>query len=153
MSKYRFGRRSRKNLDEAHKDFTILFEEVLKERDCSIIEGERSEDEQNALYHAQKSRLRYPNSKHNKRPGQEKVDAVDVIPWPFKESDWTNVKLLYHFVGYVKGIADQLYRDGKITAKIRCGADWNQNFIFDDQSFIDLPHFERLPIETFRETN
>ena len=138
----KFGSRSRKNLDEAHPDFTVLFEEVLKERDCSVIDGKRSEEEQNTLFHAKKSKLQYPESKHNLKPGQCKVDAVDVIPYPFKESDWTNDRYLFHFVGHVKGIADQLYRDRKISAKIRCGADWNGDFRFND-TFIDAPHFER----------
>lgn len=141
---YRFGKRSRKNLNEAHKDFTVLFEEVLKSRDCSIIEGLRSKEEQNRLYHARKSKLHYPDSKHNLKSNQDKVDAVDVIPYPFKESDWKNTKLLYHFVGYVKGIADRLYREGKMDARIRCGADWDGDFKFDDQTFHDLPHFERI---------
>lgn len=141
MSNYKFGRRSRKNLNEAHKDFTILFEEVLKGRDCSVIEGKRSEDEQNILYHARKSKLMYPESNHNLKPGQDKVDAVDVIPWPV---DWADLHSFYHFVGYVKGIADKLFREGKIEAQIRCGADWDGDFSFKDQTFHDLPHFERI---------
>lgn len=141
---YRFSRRSRKNLNQAHPDFTVLFEEVLKERDCSIIEGRRSEKRQNFLYKSKRSQLKYPNSMHNLKCHQDKVDAVDVLPYPFKKSDWGNVRKFYYFVGYVKGIADQLYRDGKMSAKIRCGVDWDGDFDLSDQTFIDSPHFERI---------
>lgn len=138
---YRFSKSSRKNLDEAHQDFTILFEKVLKERDCKVIEGERGKELQNALYDAGKSDLRHPNSKHNKKFGENKVNAVDVVPWPV---DWNDKEIFYHFVGYVKGIADELYREGKISAKIRCGADWDGDFSFKDQTLHDLPHYERI---------
>ena len=141
MGNFKFGQRSRKNLNEAHNDFTVLFEEVLKERDCAIICGARSQEEQNALYHAKKSQVVYPNSKHNVGQGRLLSDAVDAVPWPL---DWTDTRSFYHFAGYVKGIADRLYREGKITAKIRCGADWDGDFSFKDQNFHDMPHFERI---------
>lgn len=144
MGKYKFGTRSRNNLNEVHRDFTILFEEVLKERDCSIIEGARSEEEQNNLFDAKKSKVKYPNSKHNVKEGELLAYAVDALPCPFATTDWTNIKKFYHFVGYVKGIADKLYRDGKMEHKLRCGADWDSDFDFKDQTFHDLPHFELI---------
>jgi len=126
-----FGKRSLKNLSEAHDDLQRLFKEVVANYDCSVIEGRRGQEEQDTLYHAKKSKLRYPQSKHNTSPSL----AVDVIPYPV---DWNDKIRFYHFVGYVKGVAD------KLGIKIRCGADWDGDNTFKDQTFHDLPHFELI---------
>jgi len=126
---YKFGTRSTKNLSEAHPDLQALFNEVIKHYDCTVIEGYRGEDEQNKAYHAGASKLKFPQSKHNKTPSL----AVDVCPYPI---DWKDKDRFYHFVGFVKGVASQM------GINIRCGADWDGDNDFKDQSFHDLPHFE-----------
>lgn len=126
---FKFGERSKDNLREAHPDLQKLFLEVIKHYDCAVIEGHRSEAEQNKAYYAGKSKLKYPNSKHNKIPSM----AVDVCPYPI---DWNDSKRFYHFAGFVKATAIQM------GIKIRCGADWDGDNDFKDQTFHDLPHFE-----------
>lgn len=128
---FKFGERSLKNLSEAHPDLQRLFHEVIKYYDCAVIEGHRPKDEQDRAFHAGKSQLKYPNSKHNKMPSM----AVDVIPWPV---DWNDWKRFYHFAGFVKGVAAQM------GIKIRCGADWDSDNDFKDQTFHDMPHFELI---------
>lgn len=124
-----FGKRSKKNLSEAHPLLQELFNAVVKKYDCAVIEGYRGEEEQNKYYHAGQSKLKYPQSKHNKQPSL----AVDVVPYPI---DWKDYKRFYHFAGYVKGVADTLGID------IRYGTDWDGDNDFKDQTFHDLPHFE-----------
>jgi len=124
-----FGGRSRKNLDEAHPDLIRLFEEVVKHIDCSVIEGHRPQSEQDAAFHSGKSKVQWPNSKHNSSPS----NAVDVVPYPV---DWNDTDRFRYFAGMVKGIASQMGLD------IRWGGDWDSDNDFKDQSFNDLPHFE-----------
>jgi hypothetical protein len=50
----------------------------------------------------------------------------------------------YYFGGYVCGVAEEL------GIPIRWGGDWNGNRQVDDQSFDDLPHFERKPVQVGR---
>ena len=126
---YKFGTRSMKNLSEAHPDLQKLFHEVIKVYDCTVIEGHRPKDEQDRAYHAGKSKLKFPKSKHNQTPSL----AVDVCPYPI---DWADSKRFYYFAGIVKGIASQL------NIPVRLGADWDGDNSFKDQSFNDLPHFE-----------
>ena len=126
-----FGERSQKNLDECHPKLQQLFKAVIEHYDCAVIEGHRGEDEQNALFHAGKSKLQFPDGNHNKKPSL----AVDVVPW---KVDWNNSKRFYHFAGFVKGMASLL------DIKIRWGGDWDGDFDFEDQSFHDLPHFELM---------
>ena len=132
-----FGKRSLANLEECHTDLQRIFNEVVKEYDCSVIEGHRPEAEQNKAFHAKKSTLQFPNSKHNLVPSM----AADVVPYPV---DWNDTNRFYHFSGYVQGIARRMYEDAFIMHKIRWGGDWDGDFTWKDQTFHDLPHFELI---------
>ena len=43
-----FGERSTRNLKEAAPELQRLFNEVIKHRDCAVIEGHRPQEEQDA---------------------------------------------------------------------------------------------------------
>lgn len=136
----KFGERSNKNLRECHKDLQTLFREVVETFDCSVIEGYRTELEQNKAYHAGKSGLMFPDSKHNRQPSH----AADVIPFPV---DWNDKERFCLFGGFVLGIAERLYAERKIEHRIRWGGDWDGDMDKNDQSFHDLPHFELIKDE------
>jgi len=130
----KFSKNSLKHLSEAHPKLQKIFNEVIKHYDCVVIEGHRPQQEQNEVFKAGKSKVQWPNSKHNTTPSM----AVDVCPYPIV---WTDTKSFYFLGGYVKAVADML------NIKIRWGGDWNGNNIFSDQTFNDLPHFELHPDE------
>lgn len=134
-----FSETSKARLKTCHKDLQILFAHVIQEFDCTIVCGHRNEPEQNKAYNEGKSRLRYPRSKHNKIPSE----AVDAAPYENGKIDWSKSQMLF-FAGYVKGVADRLYKIGVINHPIRLGADWNQNNDIDDEIFLDAPHFELM---------
>jgi len=102
-----------------------------------IICGVRSEEEQNNAFAKGNSKVKYPNSKHNTVPSL----AVDVVPYEVNHIDWSKLQSA-HFSGYVKGLADELYRAGKMDHKIRCGSDWDSDDDVDDTKFWDACHFE-----------
>ena len=126
-----FGEKSTEQLKTCHPDLQLIFNAVVKSFDCSIMCGYRGYKEQMQAYNSkpQKSKLKYPDSKHNKIPSQ----AVDVVPYPI---DWKNINRFYYFGGYVKRIAEEL------NIKIKWGGDWDSDTLTDDQTFMDLPHFE-----------
>ena len=134
---YKFSETSIKNLEEAHPDLQLLFKTVIKFYDCSVIEGHRGEEEQNRAYYKGHSKLKFPKSKHNKTPAM----AVDVMPYP---KDWKNTKRFYHFGGFVMAIADMLKERGLMEHTVRWGGDWDSDNDLDDQSFMDLVHFELI---------
>lgn len=136
MSEYKFSNKSKDALETCHYDLQTLFNEVIKFADCSILEGYRTEEKQNRMMEEGKSKLSYPNSKHNTNPSL----AIDVVPFPVP--DWEKLSDFYYFAGFVKGIADSLYKSGRMTYKIRCGADWGQNYRVSDETFSDLIHYE-----------
>lgn len=125
----KFGRRSRENLASCHKDLQKVFNEVIKTVDCSVIEGHRSKERQNKLYEEGKTKVRYPDGRHNASPS----NAVDVVPYPV---DWSDRERFHLFAGFVLGVASRM----GIT--LRWGGDWNMNFEVDDNKFDDFPHFE-----------
>jgi peptidoglycan L-alanyl-D-glutamate endopeptidase CwlK len=138
-----YSNRSLSKLKGCHDDLITLFEEVIESYDNSILEGPRTTKRQQELFAQGKSKLNGITkiSKHQITECRDKSMAVDSAPWPI---DWNDLNRFYHYVGYVKGVADRLYHEGKMTHKIRCGADWDGDNCFKDQSFHDLPHFELI---------
>lgn len=112
-----------------HPELQKLFKEVIKGYDCTIIQGRRTKEEQDEYFRTGKSKVEWPNSKHNSSPS----NAVDVAPYPI---DWNDYYSFYHFGGYVKGVADQM------GINIRWGGDWDSDNDLNDQTFQDLVHFE-----------
>jgi len=125
----KFSKQSKRHLAEAHIDLQEVFGMVIDIFDCRIIEGHRGKLEQNKLFHAEKSKVKWPNSKHNKKPSH----AVDAIPSPI---DWSDPLPFYHLAGVVKTVAFFL------GVRIRWGGDWDSDGDFKDQSFDDLAHYE-----------
>jgi len=139
-----FGKTSKHKLSTAHNDLQILFNEVIKHYDCTILEGYRSIERQKALFDAGRSKIDgiYKKGKHNYQPSR----AVDVAPWPI---DWNNIKRFYYFGGFVLGVADMLLKDGKMSYTVRWGGNWHGRIYNRDlqkQSFNDLVHFELIGV-------
>ena len=132
----KFSRRSQAKLDSCDERLQRVFNEVIKHRDCTILEGTRSEETQNEYYRTGKSKVQFPNSKHNASPSQ----AVDVVPYfPSKPHiRWTDIESFSYFAGFVIGIA------AGMGIKLRHGADWDMDGDTTDQSFMDWPHFELI---------
>jgi len=128
-----FSKTSLDRLNTCDPRLVDIFLEVVKEYDCTILQGVRGKEEQDEFFRTGKSKVQWPNSKHNVLTPTDKSMAVDAVPCPI---DWNDKTAMYHFVGYVRGIAKMK------GIKIRCGADWDGNFNLKDQTFFDLPHFE-----------
>lgn len=136
---YKFSKRSRDNLSTASTNLQKLFNEVIKEADCTVICGHRSPEEQFELFKkgrenknfkwvvVDKSKVvtnidgRAKKSNHNYLPSK----AVDVVPYPL---DWNDIAAFKKLGEVVKRKAKEL------GIKISWGGDW--------QSLKDYPHFE-----------
>jgi peptidoglycan L-alanyl-D-glutamate endopeptidase CwlK len=125
----RFGKRSKERLSTCDDKLQKIFNEVIKYVDCSVLEGHRSAERQNKLFDEGKTKVKFPNGRHNSNPSR----AVDVVPYPV---DWDDRERFYLFAGFVIGIAQSM------GIKLRWGGDWNMNFEVDDNKFDDFPHFE-----------
>lgn len=132
-----FSATSKERLSTTHPRLQDLFSRVVQEYDCTILYGVRTLEEQKRLVTEGKSRTM--NSRH--LPQEDGYShAVDVSPYPIPdnwgEGNYLEKAKFYHFAGYVEGIAIQMGID------IRWGGDWDSDRDFDDQTFMDLVHFE-----------
>ena len=100
--------------------------------DISLLHGHRGKWLQNNLYAAGHSKLKYPNSKHNKNPSL----AVDIAPWPYPIED----NVLHGALGFLGGVATVLA--ARAGVPLVWGGDWNVNGSMVDNSFNDLYHLE-----------
>ena len=124
-----FGKSSKNRLSTCDDRLQKVFNEVIKHVDCSVLEGHRSKDRQNKLYEEVKTKVKYPNGRHNRQPSS----AVDVTPYPV---DWEDRERQTLFAGFVIGVASQM------GINLRWGGDWDQDFQVVDNRFDDFPHFE-----------
>lgn len=134
----KFSSQSTWKLLSCHPELQLLFNEVIKTFDCTILEGFRNEEAQNKAFDTGNSKLKWPNGKHNKSPSM----AVDVSPYPVQ---WDKINRFYWFAGYVMGIAQKLKDEGKMKMSVRYGGDWDSDKDITDNKFQDLVHFELVP--------
>jgi len=124
-----FSEKSMEKLRTCHPDLVNLFQTVVTEFDCRVLDGHRGLGEQMAAVSEGRSKTPWPESKHNAEPSL----AVDVAPFPV---DWKDVRRFYYFGGYVRAVAAEL------GIAIRWGGDWDGDTVVKDQTFNDLVHFE-----------
>ena len=134
-----FSRKSKAHLDSCHPDLQRLMTTVIKDVDCTILEGVRSLETQEEYVRTGRSTTM--KSKHLKQ-SDGYSHALDVAIYPIRWGSLSGEKGIrelcrnYMFAGYVKGVADQL------GIKIRLGADWDGDWDINDQNFHDIVHIE-----------
>lgn len=123
------GKASAERLATCHPDLQRLFQAVIERYDFTVTCGHRGQEEQEEAFRTGRSKVRWPNGKHNTTPSL----AVDAVPYPV---DWNDLNRFYFFAGYVLATAAQM------GIEIRWGGDWDGDFNFREEKFADLPHFE-----------
>lgn len=130
---FTFGKRSVKELETCDGRLQHILLEAIEcaQMDFTILQGHRSVEEQEKLFHEGKTKIDGVSrlSKHNFSPSL----AVDLAPYPI---NWNDRDRFLYLGGFILGVA------GQLDIKLRWGGDWNSNGILTDQSFFDLPHFE-----------
>ena len=125
-----FSKKSLDQLATCHPDLQRLFKEVIKHYDCSVICGHRNQKDQDEAIKGGFSKTPWPKSKHNSIPSM----AVDVVPFPLPP--WTEHKYFIHFAGFVQGVA------ARLGIEIVWGGDFTADLNFDNDKFLDMPHWE-----------
>ena len=132
----KFSQTSAGRLFTCDRRIQKLFNEVIKHTDCSILEGYRGQITQDKYFQEGRSKVKWPNGKHNKRPSE----AIDAAPYPIPENwgadHWKDKVKFYEFAAIVR------YEAARKGIKIRWGGDWDGDGDYRDQTFDDLVHFE-----------
>jgi peptidoglycan L-alanyl-D-glutamate endopeptidase CwlK len=110
---------SKKVYDELDERLKVL---VVRLRD----------ETQNTLFENSFSKVRWPDSKHNRRPSK----AIDLQPYPYPKM----TSKVWGALGYIAGHAIRIAAEEGFS--IRWGGDWDGDGDMTDQDFDDLFHFE-----------
>lgn len=124
-----FSKLSEQRLGMADSRIQALLQEAIKHIDFTILCTYRNEDEQEDAYRTGRSKVRWPNSKHNRRPSV----AVDLAPFPV---DWTDTARFARLAGYIERIAHEQ------GIKLRWGGDFDRDGRTKGEAFVDMPHLE-----------
>ena len=126
-----FGSKSLERLEQLDPRLVAVLKEAIKLMDFSVLETHRGQFRQDALYEAEppKTKVRFPNSKHNSLPSL----AVDIAPYPI---NWEDTERFAYLAGLIRGIA---LMQGLV---VRWGGDWDSDGEVLDNGFDDRPHFE-----------
>ena len=133
-----FSQKSTDRLKTASFDLQLIFNEVVKYHDCTILEGHRGEVKQNSLFDKGLTQVKWPDGKHNFYPSK----AVDVAPYPIPDNwgadHWKDLVHFYELASIVKFVAAQK------GIPIRWGGDWDSDGDYKDNKFEDLVHYELI---------
>jgi len=155
---FKLGKRSKRELATCHKDLQLIFLTAIASSkvDFGISEGHRPVEKQQGYYAIGRTvdlhRKPITNvdgvrkkGKHNHFPSL----AGDLYIWHSDKKVRRKIAYdkmhLAYVAGLIDAIAERLYKQGKISHKIRWGANWDSDGVIDyDQSFDDFPHFELI---------
>ena len=129
---------STKSLDRLHGVHPALVDlcfAILQVHDITVVYGKRSIAEQLILFNKGLSKTMV--SKHLQQEDGF-AHAVDLCPYPI---DWEDTKRFYYLAGMMLALAPR-YLPANYT--LRWGGDWDSDNDLDDQTFMDLVHFELI---------
>lgn len=135
---YKFGKTSSERLETCDPRLQIVMRGALATglMDLVILEGVRSQEKQDQYYREKKSKIRWPNGKHNVKAAGDKSRAVDIAPYISGKASFDHKHCCF-MAGIILGIAKAL------GVNMRWGGNWDMDGEpVTDQHFQDLVHFE-----------
>lgn len=131
---------SKERLKSVNATLGLLVIEARKIVPFRVLEGHRGKEAQDKAFMEGKTKLQWPNGKHNRLPS----DAVDLAPLYFEGSvvkiDWSDLIAFGRIMGVIQAISHQM------KVRLRFGLDWDGDFRSvnrdPNESFLDAPHVE-----------
>ncbi len=153
-----YSHRSLTRLRTCHDELEQLMLEVDKHFPNTVLEGKRTIEQQRKNVATGVSKTM--DSRHLDDPSNAVDAAPDPLSWPKMHADLAELlermsaqqrrEMAKHILGYAKQLAHWYYFGGFVLGtaaqmgiNIRWGGDWDGDRQVHDQSFDDLPHFER----------
>ncbi len=135
---YAFGRRSQAKLVLADDRLQAIANRVMRYQvyDFTVVWTFRNEQEQEQAYISGTSRVRGPNSKHNKRPAV----ALDFAPWVNGGIPWHDT----HAFAVIGGFF--LAAGAELGIALRYGGVWDMDGQTTDQRLMDWGHVELIDV-------
>ena len=137
---YKYGKKSEKCLSTIKIELANVCRRALSYgvMDASVVEGRRSKEDQDRYFSEGKSRVKWPNGKHNVMCPGDLACAVDIAPYVNGKVSWNKNHCLV-WAGLMLAAASE---EG---VSIRWGGNWDMDGEpVTDQNFQDLVHFELI---------
>jgi len=115
------GTQSYRRLATCRTALQSLVLAAAEDYELMVLCGHRGEADQNKAFDTGKSKVRWPNGRHNSLPSR----AVDLAPWPL---DWEDLGRFDAMGRHVLEVAKRL------QIPVIWGGNWKR--------FVDRPHFE-----------
>lgn len=130
--------RSLERLNTCHPKLQEIVHAANAVMEVSVLCGARSKAEQDKAYAERKTKVQYPNSKHNITDDRPESLAVDLIPYHAsgKTYSWEDHLAFARLAGVMMTVAHQM------GVPLRWGGDWDRDGRSEDEKFLDLVHFE-----------
>ena len=134
-----WGKKSIERLDGLDPLLRQVLDRALSYQilDISIIQTVRSKEEQDEYFRTGKSKVKWPNGKHNVTEDSPLAKAADVAPYiPGRGVSWNKLHCCV-----LAGIILAAAKEEEVA--IRWGGNWDMDSEpITDQDFQDLVHFE-----------
>lgn len=142
MSHFLLGTQSLARLSTCHNDLVRVAQSgiVISPFDWTVVCGARGREDQDRWFDAGYSKVRWPDSRHNVGEGapRELSDAFDLAPWIDGDIPWDDEGAFYALAGHILTAAEF---EG---VRLIYGGDWDHDGLTEDQTFMDLGHFQRV---------
>ena len=125
--------KSIERLAQCHPDLIKLFVQASKHRSLIVTCGHRGKEEQDRMFAEGKSKVKFPDSKHNSVPSM----AADFCPVVNGQPMW-GIEYVLPLGGFIMGLGAAL------GLSLRWGHDWDGDGEWKDQTFHDRVHIELL---------
>lgn len=107
--------------------------------DLAWIEGHRDKATQDRYQREKRSKVRWPNSRHNTMPAM----ACDLVPIIGGKKTWAR-EPMERIARIGLAIWAEMVEAGEVTGTLRWGGDWDMDGDSEDERFFDGAHFEIL---------
>lgn len=136
----KFSQASLSELNTCRVELINVMNDAINIVDFSVLEGHRNQDMQDDDFANGRTKLKWPNGKHNATPS----NAVDIAPVYYENGatkiDWKDLVAFGRLMGVVQACA---HARGYV---LRFGLDWDGDFRSvgqdDSEWFMDAPHVE-----------
>ena len=140
FNQFKYGESSESHLATVDRMLAMVARRslALGIMDMSITDGRRCKAVQDEYFISGKSKVKWPDSKHNVLKPDDLAKAVDIVPYINGKPSWNKLHCCV-MAGIVLSVAVSL------NVKIRWGGNWDMDGEpITDQDFQDLVHFEVL---------
>lgn len=136
---FQLSKLSKARLSTCNEPIISAVKYLLQFIDVGVVCGHRGRVAQNEAFANKATKVKFPDSQHNKHPS-DAIDLVVYVDGMGYINEKTAPQTYRQYYGYIAGILRAYCAEHNLL--FRWGGDWDRDANFNDQKFNDLLHFE-----------